>query len=281
MKTEEVYEEEFLNSSDDESTKKKVDGLDSIIDIREYDVKYHIRTSIDKNLRVGLWYSIKLEKFKTVAELTLCPEIIKRPKIKVCAFDIETSKAPLMFPDSKIDQILMISYMIDKQGYLICNREHISEDIEDFVYNPKEDFGLDEFIVFNEKDEKSLLEKFFSHLREERPQIFVTYNGDFFDWPFVEDRAKTYQISMRKEIGVFKDPEGNYKSNYASHMDAYCWVKRDSYLPQGSHGLKAVTKAKLGYDPIEVNPEGIYFIKKRNCGHGKKRSRKISRIFSF
>ena len=24
------------------------------------------------------------------------------------------------------------------------------------------------------------------------------------------------------------------------------WVKRDSYLPQGSHGLKAVTKAKLG-----------------------------------
>jgi hypothetical protein len=35
------------------------------------------------------------------------------------------------------------------------------------------------------------------------------------------------------------------------------WVKRDSYLPQGSHGLKAVTKAKLAYDPLEINPEDM------------------------
>ena len=33
------------------------------------------------------------------------------------------------------------------------------------------------------------------------------------------------------------------------------WVKRDSYLPFGSHGLKAVAKNKLGYTPIEVDPE--------------------------
>lgn len=33
------------------------------------------------------------------------------------------------------------------------------------------------------------------------------------------------------------------------------WVKRDSYLPQGSQGLKAVTTAKLGYNPIELDPE--------------------------
>ncbi|CAN0195265.1 unnamed protein product, partial [Scytosiphon promiscuus] len=32
---------------------------------------------------------------------------------------------------------------------------------------------------------------------------------------------------------------------------------RDSYLPQGSHGLKAVTKYKLGYDPVEVDPEDM------------------------
>jgi DNA polymerase epsilon subunit 1 len=38
-------------------------------------------------------------------------------------------------------------------------------------------------------------------------------------------------------------------------MDCYYWVKRDAYLPAGSHGLKAVTKAKLGYDPVELDPE--------------------------
>ena len=35
----------------------------------------------------------------------------------------------------------------------------------------------------------------------------------------------------------------------------FSWVKRDSYLPQGSQGLKAVTVAKLGYNPIELDPE--------------------------
>ena len=34
-------------------------------------------------------------------------------------------------------------------------------------------------------------------------------------------------------------------------------MKRDSYLPQGSQGLKAVTKYKLGYDPVEVDPEDM------------------------
>lgn len=31
------------------------------------------------------------------------------------AFDIETTKAPLKFPDSQTDQVMMISYMIDAQ----------------------------------------------------------------------------------------------------------------------------------------------------------------------
>ena len=39
------------------------------------------------------------------------------------------------------------------------------------------------------------------------------------------------------------------------HLDCLYWVKRDAYLPQGSHGLKMVTKAKLGYDPVELDPE--------------------------
>lgn len=36
---------------------------------------------------------------------------------------------------------------------------------------------------------------------------------------------------------------------------SFRWVKRDSYLPMGSQNLKAVAKAKLRYDPVEVDPE--------------------------
>lgn len=35
----------------------------------------------------------------------------------------------------------------------------------------------------------------------------------------------------------------------------FSWVKRDSYLPVGSQNLKAAAKAKLRYDPEEVDPE--------------------------
>lgn len=52
-----------------------------------------------------------------------------------------------------------------------------------------------------------------------------------------------------------KNNSGEYFSSYASHIDCFCWVRRDSYLPVGSQGLKAVTKAKLGYDPKELDPE--------------------------
>ena len=41
----------------------------------------------------------------------------------MCAFDIETTKLPLKFPDAEYDMIMMISHMVDGQGYLIKNRE--------------------------------------------------------------------------------------------------------------------------------------------------------------
>ena len=60
---------------------------------------------------------------------------------------------------------------------------------------------------------------------------------------------------MYQEIGFRKNSEGIYQSTYGVHMDCFSWVSRDSYLPQGSRGLKAVTVAKLGYDPDELDPE--------------------------
>ncbi|GJT52945.1 DNA polymerase epsilon catalytic subunit, partial [Tanacetum coccineum] len=61
-----------------------------------------------------------------------------------------------------------------------------------------------------------------------------------------------------QELGFQCDTiQGECRAKFACHLDCFAWVKRDSYLPQGSHGLKAVTKAKLGYDPLEVNPEDM------------------------
>jgi len=103
---------------------------------------------------VGLWYAVTF----TVGQPTfkLIVERIKRADPVVMAYDIETTKAPLKFPDQAIDQVMMISYMVDGQGYLITNRDIVIEDIEDFEYTPKPGYeGL--FIIFNEPDEVHIL----------------------------------------------------------------------------------------------------------------------------
>ena len=229
-----------------------LDPAECINDIREYDVPYYLRVAIDNDIRVGLWYDVSFTE--GVVSLKSVPDRVKRADPVVMAFDIETTKQPLKFPDAESDVVMMISYMIDGQGFLITNREIVSEDIEDFEYTPKDEYE-GPFIIFNEPDELSVLKRFFSHFQEARPTVVATYNGDSFDFPFIDARAKAHGLSMLNEIGFAIDSEQEYKSRACAHLDCFRWVKRDSYLPQGSQGLKAVTVAKLGYDPMELDPE--------------------------
>ncbi|OMJ24716.1 DNA polymerase epsilon catalytic subunit A, partial [Smittium culicis] len=225
-----------------------------IVELREHDVPYYQRVAIDQNIRVGLWYLVTPDSESIT--LKCLEEKVNRPDPVVLAYDIETTKLPLKFPDASIDMIMMISYMIDTQGFLITNRAIVSEDIEDFEYTPKEEFP-GPFTIFNEPDEKSLIIRFFDHIRESLPTVLVTYNGDSFDWPFLHNRAEFHGLNLFNEIGWYKDSAGEYKSRYCNHMDCFKWVKRDSYLPVGSQGLKAVTTAKLGYNPMELDPEDM------------------------
>ncbi|PWZ28942.1 DNA polymerase epsilon catalytic subunit B [Zea mays] len=133
----------------------------------------------------------------------------------------------------------------------------VGEDIDDLQYTPKPEFeGY--FRVKNVQTELDLLKAWFSHMQEVKPGIYVTYNDDFFGWPFLEKRAAHHGIKMNEEIGFQCDNnQGECRAKFSCHLDCFAWVKRDSYLPQGSQGLKAVTKAKLGYDPLEVNLEDM------------------------
>uniref|UniRef100_A0A914W395 DNA polymerase epsilon catalytic subunit n=1 Tax=Plectus sambesii TaxID=2011161 RepID=A0A914W395_9BILA len=234
--------------------KKQPDQLENIVDIREYDVPYHVRVAIDLKIFVGLWYTVIGRGPERLPVVERNTDFVAPPDPVVLAFDIETTKLPLKFPDSEIDQIMMISYMIDGRGFLIVNREIVSADIDDFEYTPKPEYeGV--FTVFNEADERATIVRFFEHIIDVKPHIIVTYNGDFFDWPFVEARAAKCGLQLLKEIGFEKDAQEEYKSRPCIHMDAFRWVKRDSYLPMGSQNLKACTKAKLRYDPVELDPE--------------------------
>lgn len=133
------------------------DFLDCIVDLREYDVPYHVRFAIDNgnlifscgfqsyyivvievklyklafsfdtkiscfsDVRCGQWYDVSVSSTSVMLEKRT--DLLQRAEVHVCAFDIETTKLPLKFPDAEYDIVMMISYMLDGQGYLIINRE--------------------------------------------------------------------------------------------------------------------------------------------------------------
>ncbi|XP_023244243.1 DNA polymerase epsilon catalytic subunit A-like [Centruroides sculpturatus] len=75
MKSRSTYVEMLKNnmSSNDEKiiVGRVTEQMENIIDIREYDVPYHIRVSIDKKIFVGHWYSVRCKG-------TEPPEIVRR-----------------------------------------------------------------------------------------------------------------------------------------------------------------------------------------------------------
>lgn len=231
------------------------EGVDAIEEMREHDVPYHVRFAIDTDVRAGHWFTVRATSGKVTLERRA--DLLQRAEPRICAFDIETTKLPLQFPNAEYDQVFMISYMLDKKGFLIINREVVSEDIRDFEYSPKPEFE-GPFTVINCANEAATLRAWFDHMRAVQPGIYVTYNGDYFDWPFIETRAGKHGLDMATELGFRCDRRsGECLSRSAVHMDCLHWVNRDSYLPQGSRGLKSVTKYKLGYDPVEVDPEDM------------------------
>jgi DNA polymerase elongation subunit (family B) len=52
----------------------------------------------------------------------------------------------------------------------------------------------------------------------------ATYNGDSFDFPFVEARAKIHGIDMYTETGFKRDKEDEFKSRSCAHMDCFRYV---------------------------------------------------------
>lgn len=238
---------------------------------------YAMRVAIDLDVRVGAWYTVTPENDALSCRVEWQKDLLELCEPRVLAYDIECEKSPLKFPNPENDRVFMISYMVANQGYLIINREVVSEDIEDFEYTPKPTFP-GPFKVINVADEKATLEYFLRHIQQLRPHVITTFNGDRFDWPYLDIRCSKYSgLSLYRMLGISSGQvaggktilsnETQYTGRCVVHLDAFCWVQRDSYLPQGNQGLKAVTKYKLGYDPVEVDPEDMVRFAKEKPHH--------------
>ncbi|KAK2962332.1 putative DNA polymerase epsilon catalytic subunit A [Blattamonas nauphoetae] len=248
------HQEKYTREHDDE-----FDAFANIVEFREYDVPYLMRVCIDLGIRAGQWYSIEQESGSVIVKPD--PSLKVPPEAVICAFDIECTKEPLKFPDMEKDEIMMISFMLESQGYLLINGSVVGSNtknfdgIEDFEFKPSDDFPSTFFECLTYANEQEMLRAWYDFIFLLKPTIFVSFNGDSFDWPYIECRSAKYGLDQQKLLGFQSNYSGEVTGIERCHLDCYKWVKRDSYLPQGSQGLKAVTRAKLGFDPLELDPE--------------------------
>ncbi len=119
--TQEAYEGWYNAGDYADGSRRNTNFSQKILEIREYDLAYQIRVQIDSELRVSHWYELQLEG-PLLKHHTHLKEKLDKAAIRVLAFDIETTKQPLKFPDVKFDQVMMISYIVDGSGFLITNR---------------------------------------------------------------------------------------------------------------------------------------------------------------
>jgi DNA polymerase epsilon subunit 1 len=72
---------------------------------------------------------------------------------------------------------------------------------------------------------------FFKIIKEIQPNILTSFNGDKFDWPYIENRCNKYSINMEQAIGFRNQENTEYYGRLLMHLDCFYWVERDSYLP--------------------------------------------------
>lgn len=140
------------------------DPLSFLSDMREHDVPYAMRTAIDLDFRVGAWHIVTPDPATATSTVTIQKDMLELCEPKILAFDIECEKSPLKFPNAERDRIFMISYMTPGQGYLLINREVVSEDVDNFEYTPMPKYP-GPFTVINLKDEEAVLRKFIEHIQ--------------------------------------------------------------------------------------------------------------------
>lgn len=101
----------FEEDVDPREMRAAADPLAFVADMREHDVPYTMRVSIDMDLRVGGWYIVTPLQGSETCSVAWQKDMLELCEPRVLAFDIECEKSPLKFPNAQNDRIYMISYM--------------------------------------------------------------------------------------------------------------------------------------------------------------------------
>ncbi len=196
----------FKNPQDLVKAREEIEGIEGVLEKREYDIPFANRYLIDKGLRPMAGIEIE-EEGGSIKKIAAGEGLHKN---RIISLDLETY-SPGRFSDPKRDPILMCALSTPQWSK---------------VYTYKKT-GAKEGIVL--KDEKELLEKALEEIRNLSPDILVTYNGDSFDLPYIKERCERLHVRCDFGFGgVRVVRKGVYNASElegSQHLDAFQLVK--------------------------------------------------------
>lgn len=212
------------NTSDIQKVRNEVKKLDSVDKTREFDVSLRKKYLIDKKItpytlhevegeilkkEIGIFdFFVKSESIKQVSS-----DLLEDPR--VLAFDIETlCEGPA--PNSNEDPIIMCSFYGSGNFKRVITWKKI-RDAPDYVK-----------IVGGEEE---LITEIVKTIREFDPEFLLGYGSDFFDFPYIRDRAKKYKVKLKlgwdrsEPITKLRGRRGTTKIKGITHLDLSRFIR--------------------------------------------------------
>ena len=187
-------------------------------DTFEYNISFYKRFLMDYKIKPCSWIEVDGEKVenKFDVDLTIEAKEIKQleedkePKIKVLAVDTEWIEL-----ENK-EKLIMISLASENLRKVLALSE----------WQGKQDF------VESYPSEEKLIKRFLEIVKQEKPDIIVTYNGDDFDFFKLREKARELKIKFgfgidNKEMEFVRRGRGSAARCFGVvHVDEYVFVDK-------------------------------------------------------
>ena len=235
--------------------------LDSVIQIREFDIPFYRRYLMDKDITPMtevVATGDKIEKFMDIDSSKQDIEIIKLTQdlervkeypqnFRILSFDLEV-RNPHGMPNSEEDEIIMIGIASNFGLNQVISTKTNSKNKDDFVNKVE--------------SEKAMIEEFVKIIKENNIDIIVGYNSDNFDFPYIKERAKILDVDL--DIGMDGSDIKFIRRGYANaasfkgliHVDLYLVMRR--YMTLDRYTLERVYYELFGEEKIDVPGERIW-----------------------
>ena len=235
--------------------------LESVIQIREFDIPFYRRYLMDKDVipmtevtAIGekLDSFLDLDSSKHDVEIIKLTEGLKRKdvypqKFRILSFDLEV-RNPFGMPNSEEDEIIMIGVASNFGVNQVISTKTNSNDKKDFVNQVG--------------SEKEMIEEFVKLIKDNNVDIIVGYNSDNFDFPYLKDRAKILGVDL--DIGMDGSDVRFIRRGYANaasfkgliHVDLYLVMRR--YMTLERYTLERVYYELFGEEKIDVPGDRIW-----------------------